>query len=224
MDLSMIFSVVTINLLLSSDNALAIAMASRNLEPNYRKKAVLWGSICAVLIQIMLTYAASLLLTIPYLKIAGGAVLAWIAAKMITDDETDDKDTKAAAQSSTLWGAIRAIAIANLIMSLDNVLAVAAVAEGNSLALGLGVIVSFPIIMWGSVLISSLLEKFPVLVWMGAVFLGWTAGGIISSDAIVAGALAYSNISQATVSAILSLGVSFLAWRTAMTKVRASSH
>ena len=109
-------------------------------------------------------------------------------------------------------------------MSLDNVLAVAAVAEGNSLALALGVIVSFPIIMWGSVLISGLLEKFPVLVLMGAVFLGWTAGGIISSDAIVAGALAYSNISQATVSAILSLGVSFLAWRTAMTKVRASSH
>ena len=224
MDLSMILSVVTINILLSSDNALAIAMASHKLEPDYRKKAVLWGSICAVLIQIVLTYAASLLLTIPYLKIAGGVVLAWIAAKMITGDESADEDTRAAQQSGTLWGAVRAIVIANLIMSLDNVLAVAAVAEGNSLALALGVIVSFPIIMWGSVLISGLLEKFPVLVLMGAVFLGWTAGGIISSDAIVAGALAYSNISQATVSAILSLGVSFLAWRTAMTKVRASSH
>ena len=224
MDLSMILSVVTINILLSSDNALAIAMASHKLEPDYRKKAVLWGSICAVLIQIVLTYAASLLLTIPYLKIAGGVVLAWIAAKIITGDESADEDTRAAQQSGTLWGAVRAIVIANLIMSLDNVLAVAAVAEGNSLALALGVIVSFPIIMWGSVLISGLLEKFPVLVLMGAVFLGWTAGGIISSDAIVAGALAYSNISQATVSAILSLGVSFLAWRTAMTKVRASSH
>ena len=104
MDLSMILSVVTINILLSSDNALAIAMASHKLEPDYRKKAVLWGSICAVLIQIVLTYAASLLLTIPYLKIAGGVVLAWIAAKIITGDESADEDTRAAQQSGTLWG------------------------------------------------------------------------------------------------------------------------
>ena len=219
MELSMIVSVITINLLLSSDNALAIAMASRNLEPAHRKKAVFWGSVCAITLQIILTYIASFLLGIPYLKIVGGLVLAWIASKMIVDDNPA-AECEANDIPCSLAGAIRSIAIANIIMSLDNVLAVAAVAKGSSLLLGLGVLISFPIIMWGSVLISGLLEKFPVLVWMGAVFLGWTAGGIISSDAFVSSVLVRFNITHTTLPALIALAVSFLAWREASSKAR----
>lgn len=219
MDVSVIISIVTINLLLSSDNALAIAMASRNLEPNCRKRAVLWGSICAVLAQILLTYAAVLLLSVPYLKLVGGIMLAWIAARMIIDDNVEGNNDTHISQH-TLSGAVRAIAAANLIMSLDNVLAVAAVAGGNSVALGLGLLVSFPIIMWGSIFISNLLERWPVLIWLGSVFLGWTAGSIISTEHLITSFLMQYNINRTIVSALVALGISFVAWHKAVYKTQ----
>lgn len=219
MDWSIIVSVVTINLLLSSDNALAIAMASRRVQPEYRKRALTWGSICAIVVQVILTYLAAYLLGIQYVKIFGGIILAWIAAKMIIDDGREQREPTVVSCQSLLC-AVRAIAIANLVMSLDNVLAVAAVAEGNRWLLGLGLIISFPIIMWGSLLISGLLERFPVLVWLGAVFLGWTAGAIISSDSYVRTLLIQFDIGYTTMSALVALGISFLAWKTATEKLR----
>ncbi|HWR44827.1 YjbE family putative metal transport protein [Sporomusa sp.] len=220
MEWSMLFSVVTINLLLSSDNALAIAMASRRLAPEYRQRAVRWGSLCAVVLQIGLTYMASLLLSIQYLKIVGGVVLALIAAKMISSDDCGDSVGAIESQCGNIWSAIRLIAVANLVMCLDNTLAVAAVAGNNAILLSLGILVSFPIIMWGSSLVASLLERFPVLIWIGSVFLGWTAGGIIASDSSVVPLLGYLGISHTGISAFIALGISFKAWREAMTKSR----
>jgi YjbE family integral membrane protein len=219
MEWSVLISVITINLLLSSDNALAIALASRNLHPGHQKKALLWGSICAIVLQILLTYIASFLLSIPYLKITGGIVLAWVAAKMIMGDDQGEAQPTTDMYAN-YWCAIKAIVVANLVMSLDNVLAVAAIAGGNHMLLGLGILMSFPIIMWGSMLISNLLEKFPVLLWLGAVFLGWTAGGIASSEVNIVPLMAQYNISHTAVSAITALGISFVAWREAVVKAR----
>lgn len=221
MDWSVLFSVVTINLLLSSDNALAIAMASRRLAPEYRSRAVRWGSVCAVVLQIVITYMASFLLSIQYLKIIGGVVLAWIAAKMIRDEGDEDTLEDAAEdKGTTLWSAIRLIVVANLIMCMDNVLAVAAVAGSDITLLGLGILVSFPIIMWGSTMVANLLERFPVLIWLGAVFLGWTAGGIIASDATLLPLLQQLGISHTGLSAFIALSISFVAWKEAALKNR----
>jgi YjbE family integral membrane protein len=219
MDWSILIGVITINLILSSDNALAIAMASRNLEEKHQKKAFLWGSICAITLQILLTYVASYLLAIPGLKIAGGAVLAWIAAKMLLTDDVEEIQI-GQERCGDLWCAIKSIAVANLVMSLDNVLAVAAIANGNHLLLAAGILISFPVIMWGSMLITSLLEKFPALLWLGSVFLGWTAGGIVLSEPFIAPLLIKCNISQTTVSAMIALGISFVAWWQATSRSR----
>ena len=220
MEWSVLFSVVTINLLLSSDNALAIAMASRRLAPEYRQKAVRWGSFCAVLLQICITYMASLLFAIQFLKIIGGAVLAWIAVKMICDEDYGSKDDTAEKQGVNIWSAIRIIAVANLVMCLDNTLAVAAVAGSNLLILSTGILASFPILMWGSGLVASLLERFPVLIWLGSVFLGWTAGGIIASDTSLVPLLEYLGVNHTDISAFIALGISFIAWREAVIKCR----
>ncbi|EAX47362.1 Integral membrane protein TerC [Thermosinus carboxydivorans Nor1] len=193
MEWSILLSIIMINLILSSDNALAIAMASRGLPSEQRKKAVLWGSIGAVVLQILLTFTASLLLSIPYLKIIGGVMLVWIAAKLFGAEETE---VIAQIESWELLPAIIKIMVANLVMSLDNVLAVAAIADGNFTLLGLGLVMSFPVIIWGSAVIVAILEKFPVVSWLGAIFLGWTAGGIISSDCSVAPLLDRYDISR----------------------------
>lgn len=220
MEWSVLFSVVTINLLLSSDNALAIAMASRRLAPEYRQRAVRWGSFCAVLLQICITYVAFLLFAIQFLKLIGGVVLAWIAVKMICSEDYGDKSDATENQGVNIWAAIRIIAVANLVMCLDNTLAVAAVAGSNFLILSMGILASFPILMWGSGLIANLLERFPVLIWLGSVFLGWTAGGIIASDTSLISLLEYLGVNHTDISAFIALGISFMAWREAVIKCR----
>jgi YjbE family integral membrane protein len=220
MEWSVLLSVITINLLLSSDNALAIAMASRRLAPEYRQKAVRWGSFCAVLLQICITYMASLLFAIQFLKIIGGVVLAWIAVKMICGEDYGGKDDTAENQGINIWSAIKIIAVANLVMCLDNTLAVAAVAGSNFLILSMGILASFPILMWGSGLVASLLERFPVLIWLGSVFLGWTAGGIIASDTSLVPLLECLGVNHTDISAFIALGISFMAWREAVIRCR----
>ena len=219
MEWSVFLGVLTINILLSSDNALAIGMASRRLPLRYRRTAVLWGGMCAVIIQIIITYLTSLLLAIPFLKVAGGAVLAWIALKM-----TAEEDGAAAEDGNDggggLLAAVRLILLANIAMSLDNVLAVAAIAGDNSLVMFAGILAGCPVIMGGSALVAEVLERFPVLVWMGSVFLGWTAGSIIASDAAVQGLLQLVGAAGTGFPAFLALAVSFAAWRTASRKSR----
>lgn len=175
--------IVLINVLLSGDNAVVIAMASQHLPPVQRKRAVWWGALAAVGLRCLLTFAALSLLNTPYLQAAGSVLLLYIAVKLLTDSEGSPGDKhRAGPKSKSLGQAIRTIVAADFIMSLDNVLAIAAVAEGESVLILLGIALSIPMIIWGSQLIGTMLHRFPVLVYVGAGLLGYTAGEMFVHD------------------------------------------
>jgi YjbE family integral membrane protein len=167
-----------INIVLSGDNAIVIALACRNLPPDQQKKAIWWGSIGAIALRLILTFLAVWLLRIPFVQILGGVLLIVIAIKLLKNDAGDEQ----LKSSSKLGEAIKTIIVADLIMSLDNVLAVAAAAKGDFLLIGLGLAISIPLIMWGSQLLMRLMERFPIIVLAGAGLLGYTAGEMILSD------------------------------------------
>ncbi|MDT8902079.1 TerC family protein [Anaeroselena agilis] len=177
--LTALFSIMMINLLLSGDNALVIALASRRLPPAQQRQAVLWGGAGAIGMRIILTLAAVLLLKVPYLQIAGGLLLQWVAVKLVADDHSAGEEVEAA---GNLWDAVKTILIADLVMSLDNVIAIAGVSRGNISLLVIGLALSIPIIIWGSTLITKLMQRWPVIVVIGAAFLGWTAGDMLVAD------------------------------------------
>lgn len=174
-----LFSIIMINLLLSGDNALVIALASRALPKAQQKKAIFWGGAGAVGLRILLTLFAIILLQVPYLQFAGGLLLLWVAVKLMKGEHESHEDIKAA---STIWDAVKTILLADLVMSLDNVIAIAGVAKGHLGLLIIGLAISIPIILWGSRLIMSLMEKWPVIITAGAAFLGWTAGEMMTGD------------------------------------------
>ncbi|CAI6019625.1 TerC family protein [Cohnella sp. JJ-181] len=164
--------IVLINLLLSGDNAVVIAMAGRRLPPAQRRRAVWWGAAAAVLLRCALTVLAALLLDIPYLQTAGALLLLVIAFKLLTDHK---EETSSGAGASTLAGAVWTIVTADFIMSLDNVLAVAAVAGEDTALLLIGIAMSIPIIIWGSSFIMHLLDRYPMLLYVGGALLGYAA-------------------------------------------------
>ncbi len=170
--------IVWINILLSGDNAVVIALACRGLQARQRTWAVLGGSLAAVTLRIVFTVFIVALLRLPYIKLASGLLLLWIAFDLLRHDD-DDKDVTAA---GSIWGAVRTIAIADAIMSLDNVVAVAAAAKNSVPLIVFGIAVSVPLIIFGSTLILKLLERYPILVVVGAALLGWVAGEIMVSD------------------------------------------
>ncbi len=181
-----VLQVIWINILLSGDNAVVIALACRGLPPRQRLWGMVIGAGFASVLLIVFTGVVALLMTLPYLKLVGALLLFWIAAKLLVPDEEDSGDETEAVED--LWRAIRIVVIADLVMSLDNVIAVAAVAKGQYVLLTLGLAVSIPMVIAGSAIILALLERFPVLVWGGAAILGWVAGDIFASDPIVLGA------------------------------------
>ena len=170
--------IVWINILLSGDNAVVIALACRGLHGSQRKWAVLIGSLAAVVLRIAFTFFIVELLKLPYVKVASGLLLFWIAFDLVRK-ESDEKDIAAA---SSIWGAVRTIALADAIMSLDNVVAVAAAAKNNVPLIIFGIAISVPLIVFGSTLMLKLLTRFPILIVAGAVLLGWVAGEIMISD------------------------------------------
>ena len=174
-----LLAICFINLILSGDNAIIIAMASRNLPPKLKNKAIFIGTGFAIVLRIALTLVAAYLLTIPYLQFIGGLLLVAIGIKLLTDEEDDGDDIEA---SDSLATAIRTIVIADLIMSLDNVLAVAAVADGDYLLLILGLAISIPIIIGGSQLLVFVMNKFPFFVYIGAGLIAYAAGEMINQD------------------------------------------
>ena len=185
--------IIWVNLLLSGDNAVVIALASRSLPPAQQKKAIFWGSAAAVIMRVILTVFAVALLTLPWLKIVGAVLLLWIGVKLLVPEEGGDE----IASSDNLLAAIKTILIADLVMSLDNVLAVAAAADSAAptvelaamkyTLLVLGLAISIPIVIFGSTLMLKLMERWPVIITLGGALLGWIAGEMMVTDpAIVA--------------------------------------
>lgn len=173
--------IVFINILLSGDNALVISMACRRLPRRQRILGLLIGEAIAVILLIVFAAVLSRVLQWPYLKIAGGLALIYIAAKLlVTEDDADQVEAAA-----NLWRAIRIVVVADIVMSFDNILAVVQVANGNLILLAIGLAVSIPIIVAGAAIITALLERFPILIWVGAALLGWVAGQTIAEDQAV---------------------------------------
>lgn len=179
MDWFLLFlQIMFINIVLSGDNAVVIAMASKNLPVHQRKQAVWWGAAGAIGLRLILTVVAVVLLKIPFIQALGSVLLIWIAIKLLVEDE-GHADVK---QATTLKAAIWTIIVADFVMSLDNVLAIAAAAKNDLSVIILGIGLSIPLIIWGSTIIMKLLTKFPVLIYIGAGILGYTAGEMFISD------------------------------------------
>ncbi|MDF2571168.1 MAG: integral rane protein YjbE family [Sporomusa sp.] len=171
-------SIMMVNIVLSGDNAVVIAMASRCLPQKQQKMAILWGSAGAIGLRVILTLVAVVLLQIPYVQFIGGLLLVWIAAKLLMEEQGEE-----CIEAGTSFGAaIKTIIVADLVMSLDNTLAIAAVAKGDYLLLGLGLAISIPLIVFGSQIIIKIMDKFPVVVYIGAALIAWTAGEMMISD------------------------------------------
>jgi YjbE family integral membrane protein len=183
-----VLQIIWINILLSGDNAVVIAMACRGLPPTQRKWGLLLGAGVAVGLRIVFTMVVSSLMTMPYLKLVGGLALLYIAIKLLVPDE--EADESSVGTSNNLWRAVRIVAMADIIMSLDNVIAIAAAAKGSVVLLVLGLSISVPLIIAGAALIMSLLDRFPVMIWAGAALLGWIAGEVIATDPAVHGFIA----------------------------------
>ena len=173
--------IIWINVLLSGDNALVIAMACRGLHGRHRLWGMVIGAGVAVVLLIAFTGIVATLMSLPFLKLVGGVALLVIAAKLLVPEDENDE----VAAGTTLWHAVRIVVIADIIMSLDNVIAVAAAANGQLSLLILGLAVSIPMIIAGAALIMMVLDRFPILVWLGATLLGWIAGDVIATDPAV---------------------------------------
>jgi YjbE family integral membrane protein len=183
-----VVQIIVIDILLGGDNAVVIALACRNLPSTQRLRGVLWGTAGAIVLRVVLIAFAVVLLEVPFLKFAGGVLLLWIGIKLMAPAEDAHDNIKPADQ---LWSAVKTIVIADAVMSLDNVIAIAGAAEQadpqHRLALVIfGLVVSIPIIVWGSTLVLKLLDRFPVIVALGAALLGWIAGGLIVGDPFAA--------------------------------------
>jgi YjbE family integral membrane protein len=179
-----LFKIIWVNLLLSGDNAVVIALAARSLPPKQQTLAIFWGSGAAITLRILLTVFAVAMLTLPYLKLVGGALLIWIGVQLLIPEEDGEDGIQS---HDNLMQAIRTILIADLVMSLDNVIGVAAAAETappeaklTLLILGLGI--SIPIVIFGSTMMLKVMERFPIVITLGAALLGWIAGEMMVTD------------------------------------------
>ena len=171
--LSALAAIIVIDLVLAGDNAIVIALAARNLPAHLQKRAIVWGTAGAIIVRSAMTMVVVWLLKVPGLMLVGGALLVWIAYRLLAPPENGDEEHGPAA--TTFWGAMRTIVIADAVMGLDNVLAVAGAAHGSYLLVVLGLLISIPIVIWGSTLILKWVERFPVIVYVGAGVLAWTA-------------------------------------------------
>jgi YjbE family integral membrane protein len=179
--------IIFINVLLSGDNAIVIAMACRDLPQPQRRWGLIIGAGLAALLRIVFTVVLASLLLLPYLKLIGGAGLLYISARLLVPEASDRNQIEAVAH---LWRAVLVVVVADIIMSFDNVLAIAAAARGDYLLLGIGLAISIPLLVAGAALIAALLDRFPVLIWLGAALLGWIAGETIATDPAVISRLA----------------------------------
>jgi len=200
--------IILIDIVLSGDNAVVIALACRNLAVDQRKKGIFWGVAGAVSLRVVLTAFAAMVMNLPWLKFAGGLLLLWIAVKLMLPEDEEGEDIEASAH---LWGAVKTIIVADFVMSLDNVIAVAGAAHGSLVLLLFGLAVSIPLIVWSSQLILRWMERYPVIVLFGAALLGYVSGQMIFTDPGVLGLLpplpAWSGKFAGVVGAVLVVAV-----------------
>jgi YjbE family integral membrane protein len=206
-----VLGIIWINVILSGDDAVVIALACRGLPPAKRRAGMVLGAGVAVGLRIVFTVVVAALLSTPLLKVIGGCLLLWIAVKLLTggDEEGEVK------QTDRLWSAVWTVAVADAVMSLDNVLAIAAVAKDSTFLLVLGLAISIPLIIAGAALIMALLDRVPLLVWAGAALLGWVAGEMIVSDPWLVGQLGEplahkADIPVAIAGAVIVLGMGYI--------------
>jgi len=184
--------IIMIDILLGGDNAIVIALACRNLPPELRNKGILWGTAGAIVLRVVLIFFAMSLLALPYLKLVGAALLIWIGVKLLVPEDDEHGDLKA---SDKLLGAIKTIIVADFVMSVDNVIGIAGAAqtaghEGHQMPLVIfGLLVSIPIIVWGSSIVLKLMDRFPVIIIAGGALLGWIAGTLAVGDPAIQGLL-----------------------------------
>ena len=171
--------IMLVNIVLSGDNAVVIALAARNLPEHQQKKAIMWGSGGAIVMRIGLTVVAVYLLQIPFLQFVGGLLLIWIALQLLLEEDEEAEDGPS---HGSLGAAVKTILIADVVMSLDNTLAIAGVAKGNWTLLIVGLALSIPLIVAGSALIMKIMDRFPIVVYIGAALIAWTAGEMMDSD------------------------------------------
>lgn len=177
-----LMQIIGVNIVLSGDNAVVIALAARSLPPQQQKAAVMWGSGAAVIMRIVLTIIAVEMLKWPYLKLIGAVLLLWIAVKLLIPEDGGEDGITA---SGSMAAAIKTILIADLVMSLDNVIAVAAAAKGSLTLLILGLAISIPLVIFGSTLLLKLMDRYPIIITIGAALLGWVAGEMAITDPLV---------------------------------------
>jgi YjbE family integral membrane protein len=205
---SALLAIILIDLVLAGDNAIVIALAARNLPPALQKKAILWGTVGAIVVRTVMTLIVVWLLKIPGLMLVGGLGLIWIAYKLLVDTGGDEHDGPVA---TTFWGAMKTIVIADALMGIDNVLGVAGAANGNMTLVVLGLLISVPIVVYGSQLVLKLVERFPVIIQLGAAVLAFTAAKMIVSEKLLAGVFyppaSYADIARWSVYAICIVGV-----------------
>jgi YjbE family integral membrane protein len=185
-----VLQIIAIDILLGGDNAVVIALACRRLPEKQRNQGILWGVFGAIALRLILIFFALQLLALPFLKVVGALLLLWIGVKLLQPE--DDQAHAAVDAPSHLFGAIRTIVIADAVMSLDNVVAVAAAAKGDITLVAFGIVVSIPIIVWGSKLILKLMDRFPAVITFGGALLGWIAGEMIVTDIAVEDLLAHA--------------------------------
>ena len=181
-----LMKIIGINIVLSGDNAVVIALASRSLPPHQQKKAIWWGSGAAIIMRIVLTFFAVALLSLPWLKLIGAALLLWIGVQLLLPEDEEEGGEGA----SNLMAAIKTILIADLVMSLDNVIAVAAAAKGSVLLLILGLGISIPLVIFGSTMLLKVMERFPIIITIGGALLGFVAGEMAVTDPAIKGWIA----------------------------------
>ncbi|HEX4929038.1 MAG TPA: TerC family protein [Burkholderiales bacterium] len=194
--LSALAAIIVIDLVLAGDNAIVIALAARNLPKHLQRRAIVWGTFGAVAVRASLTVGVLWLLEIPGLSLAGGALLVWIAYKLLAGGDTGNGGGRSheVAPASGFWSAMRTIVVADAVMGLDNVLGVAGAAHGNVLLVVIGLLISIPIVVGGSTLILRWIERFPALLYIGGAVLAWTAAKMIVAEPLVEEALAHQPL------------------------------
>ena len=209
--LSALLAIVLIDLVLAGDNAIVIALAARKLPAHLQKRAIVWGTVGAIIVRSLMTIGVVWLLKIPGLMLLGGLGLVWIAYKLLVPDE-DGGHAEHAAGVSTFWGAMKTIVIADALMGIDNVLGVAGAAKGSFDLVVIGLLISVPIVVWGSTLVLRLVERFPVITYLGAGVLAYTAAHMIVSEPLLDAFFDPSILNRVITYAVLIAGVLGAGW------------